>query len=112
MTARVHKECDIMDQDELLRLQGAWESPEHKDECVVCMNYFERDYWMGTEVGQLEGLSLVVWASRSNFWRRWVVQRWHDGFCKFQGKRPTNVHESAEKRKARVRAGQSWGELC
>jgi hypothetical protein len=59
-----------MDQDALLRLQGAWESPEHKDECVVCMNYFERDYWMGTEVGQLEGLSLVVWASRSNFWRR------------------------------------------
>jgi hypothetical protein len=53
MTAWVHKECDIMDQDALLRLQGAWDSPEQKDECAVCMNDFERDYWMGTEVGQL-----------------------------------------------------------
>jgi hypothetical protein len=40
MTAWVHKECDIMDQDALRRLQGAWESPEQKDECVVCMNDF------------------------------------------------------------------------
>jgi hypothetical protein len=46
--AWVHKECDIMDQDALRRLQGAWESPEQKDQCVVCMNDFERDYLMGT----------------------------------------------------------------
>ena len=44
MTAWVHKECDIMDQDALCGLQGAWESPEQKDECVVCINDFERDY--------------------------------------------------------------------
>jgi ribonuclease HI len=43
-----------MDQDALCGLQGAWESPEQK-ECVACMNDFERDYWMGTEVGQLGG---------------------------------------------------------
>ena len=35
MTAWVHKECNIMDEDALLRLQGAWENPERKDECVV-----------------------------------------------------------------------------
>ena len=63
-----------MDQDALCKLQGAWESSEQKDECVVCMNDFERDYWMGTEVGQQVGL----WVSRSNTWRRWVVQRWKD----------------------------------
>ena len=53
MTAWVHKECDIMDQDALCELQGAWESPEQKDECVVRMNDFERDCRMGTEIGQL-----------------------------------------------------------
>jgi hypothetical protein len=53
MTAWVHKECDIMNMDVLIRLQGAWETPEQKDECIVRMNDLERDYWMGTEVGQL-----------------------------------------------------------
>ena len=52
MTAWVHTECDIMDKDALLRLQGAWENWEQKDECIVNMNELERDYWMGTEVGQ------------------------------------------------------------
>jgi hypothetical protein len=42
MSAWVHKECDIMDKDTLLRLQGAWENPEQKDECIVRMNDFER----------------------------------------------------------------------
>ena len=55
MTAWVHKECDIMNMDVLIRLQGAWENPEQKDECIVRMNDLERDYWMGTEVGQLGG---------------------------------------------------------
>ena len=36
--AWVRKNCDIMDQDALRRLQGAWKSPEQKDECVVCVN--------------------------------------------------------------------------
>ena len=70
----MHKECDIMDEETLLRLQGAWENPEQEDECIVRMNDFERDYWMGTEVGQQVGL----WVSRSNTWRRWVVQSWED----------------------------------
>ena len=55
MTAWVHKEFDIMDQDALCGLQGPWESPEQKDECVVCMTDVERDYWMSTEVGQMGG---------------------------------------------------------
>ena len=38
MTAWVHKECDIMDEDALLRLQGAWENPQQKDECSVRMD--------------------------------------------------------------------------
>ena len=75
MTAWVHTECDTMDEDALLRLQGAWENPQQKDECSVRMDDLEWDYWMGTEVWQLGG---YTWVSRSNFWRRWVVQRWHD----------------------------------
>jgi hypothetical protein len=50
MTVWVHNECDIMDEDALLRLQGAWENPQQKDECSVCMDDLEWDYWMGTEV--------------------------------------------------------------
>jgi hypothetical protein len=55
MTAWVHKECDIMDEDALLRLQGAWENPQQKHKCSVRMDDLEWDYWMGTEVGQLGG---------------------------------------------------------
>jgi hypothetical protein len=55
MTAWVHQECDIMDEDALLRLQGAWGNPQQKDECSVRMDDLEWDYWMGTEVGQLGG---------------------------------------------------------
>jgi hypothetical protein len=79
MTAWVHKECDIMDQDTLCGLQGAWESPEQMDECVVCMNDFERDYWMGTEVGQLGvyGFQGAIFG---------VDESCKDGgCCKFQG---------------------------
>jgi hypothetical protein len=46
MTVWVHKGCTIMDEDALLRLQGALETPERRDECVVRMNDFERDYWI------------------------------------------------------------------
>jgi hypothetical protein len=55
MTAWVHKECHIMDEDALFRLQGAWETLQQKDECSVRMDDLEWDYWMGTEVGQLGG---------------------------------------------------------
>ncbi len=44
-----------MDEDALLRLQGAWENPQQKDECSVRIDDLESDYWMGTEVGQLGG---------------------------------------------------------
>jgi hypothetical protein len=32
MLAWMHKECDIIDEDDLLRLQGAWGNPQQKDE--------------------------------------------------------------------------------
>ncbi len=49
MTAWLHKECDIMDEDPLLRIQGAWGNPQQKDKCSVHMNDLEWDYWMGTK---------------------------------------------------------------
>jgi hypothetical protein len=55
MTAWVHKECDIMEEDALLRLQGAWDNPQQKDECSVRMDDMEWNYWKRTEVGQLGG---------------------------------------------------------
>jgi len=41
----------IMDENALLRLQGAWETPQQEDECSVRMDDLEWDY----KVGQLEG---------------------------------------------------------
>jgi len=55
MTAWVHKECDIMDEDALLRLQTAWNNPQKKDKCSVCLNDLEQNYWQGTEVGRMGG---------------------------------------------------------
>jgi hypothetical protein len=82
MTAWVHKECDIMGEDALLRLQGAWENPQQKDECSVHMDDLEWDYWMGPGVGHLGGYG-------------------------FQG-----ASRQRRASKARVRTGRSWGELC
>ena len=99
-----------MDEDALLRLQGAWETPEQKDECSVCVDDLEWDYWMGTEVGQLGGYEFqgVILAQIG----RAKMDRWGQGAVNSRGKRQTNVHESAEKRKARVRTVRSRGELC
>ena len=55
MTAWVHQECDVMDENALLKLQGAWDNPQQKDECSVRMDDLEWVYWMGTEVRQLGG---------------------------------------------------------
>ena len=55
MTAWVHKECDIMDDDTLFRLQTAWNNLQQKDECSVCLDNLERAYWQGTEVGRMGG---------------------------------------------------------
>jgi hypothetical protein len=38
MTAWVHKECDIMEEEALTKLQGAWDSSDQKDECTVCLD--------------------------------------------------------------------------
>ena len=43
MTAWTHTEFDIMDEDALLRLQGAWENPQQKDEYSVRMDDLEWD---------------------------------------------------------------------
>jgi hypothetical protein len=53
MTVWVHKECDIIEEEALTKLQEAWDSSEQKDECIVCLDDLERAYWMGTEVGLL-----------------------------------------------------------
>jgi len=50
LTEWVHKECDIMEEEALTKLQEAWDSSEQKDECVVRLDDLERAYWMGTEV--------------------------------------------------------------
>jgi hypothetical protein len=55
MTAWVHKECDLMEEEALTKLQETWDSSEQKDECVVRLDDLERAYWMGTEVGQVGG---------------------------------------------------------
>jgi predicted metalloprotease len=60
----------------------------------------------------LNGIAGRLWVSGSNFWRRWVVQRWGQVDVNSRGKRQTNVHVAAEKKKARVRTSRSWGELC
>ena len=65
------------------------------------------------------------WALKSGSWEdtgfeeqflaqmgRAKMVRWGQGAVNCRGKRQTNVHESAEKSKARVRTGRSWGELC
>jgi len=44
MTAWVHKECDIIQTGALTKLQEAWDSPEQKDECIVCLDGLERAY--------------------------------------------------------------------
>ena len=46
MTTWVHKECDTIEEEALDKLQAAWNSSEQKDECIVCLNYLERAYWM------------------------------------------------------------------
>jgi hypothetical protein len=55
MMAWVHKECDIIEEEALTKLQEAWDSSEleQKDECIVSLNDLEGAYWMGTEIGQL-----------------------------------------------------------
>jgi ribonuclease HI len=55
MTAWVHKECAIIEEETLTKLQEAWDSSEQKDECVVRLDDLVRAYWMGTGVGQLGG---------------------------------------------------------
>jgi hypothetical protein len=55
MTAWVHKECNIMDEEALIKLQEAWNNSGRKDACIVRLDDLERAFWMGTEVGQLGG---------------------------------------------------------
>jgi ribonuclease HI len=60
MTAWVHKECDIMEEEALTKLQEAWDSSEQKDECVGRLDDLERAYWVGTEVSLLGGYGFQV----------------------------------------------------
>ena len=55
MTAWVHNECNIIEEEAVIKLQEAWNKSERKDECIVRVDDLERAFWMGTEVGQLGG---------------------------------------------------------
>ncbi len=55
MTAWVHRECDVIEEEAITKLQEAWDCSEQKDECIVRLNDLEGAYWMGTEIGQLGG---------------------------------------------------------
>ena len=72
------------------------------------MNDFEQDYWMGSEVGQLEEDMSFKEQFLAKMGRA-TMSRWGQGALNSRGKRQTNMHESAEKRQARVRTGWSWG---
>ena len=63
MTAWVHKECGIMDEEALLKTQEAWDNSGRKDDCILRLDESERAYWTGTEVGLLEDMS-----SRDRYW--------------------------------------------
>jgi hypothetical protein len=91
------------------RQRGWWKRRVVETKLNMCMNDFEQDYWTGTEVGQLggygfQGAIFGVDGSRKD-------GKMGSGAVNSRGKRQTNVHKSAE-RKARVRTGWSWGELC
>jgi hypothetical protein len=107
MTAWVHKECDIIEEEALTKLQEAWDSSEQKDECTVCQDDLERAYWMGTEVCLLggygfQGVTLDVDGSCKD-------GKMGSGCCKLKEEGAgANVHELAERRKARAQTGQSW----
>ena len=52
-TERRDKKRVMQEEEALTKLQGAWNSSEQKDECIVCLDDVDRAYWMGTEVGLL-----------------------------------------------------------
>jgi hypothetical protein len=84
MMAWVHKECDIIEEEVLAKLQEAWDSSEQKYECIVCLNDLDRAYWTGTEIGQLgvygfQGVTLGVDGSCKD-------GRMGSGCCKFREK--------------------------
>jgi hypothetical protein len=108
LTAWVHKECHITDEDALPRLQGAWDNPQQKEECsVVWMIRSGTTGWALTsdsweDMGFKE--RFLAWMGRAK------MARWGQGAVNSRGKRQTSVHESAEKRETRVRTSRSWGE--
>ena len=106
MTARVHKECDIIEEEALTKLQEARGSSEQKDECIVCLDDLERAYWMGTEIGQLRGYGFQGVAL--GVMGRAKMERWGPGAVKSRRKERVDVRELAETRKVRVQTGQSW----
>jgi hypothetical protein len=90
-----------MEEEVLTKFQEAWDSSEKKDERVVRLNDLERAYWMGTEVGLLGGYGFQGVTLG-------VEERWGPDAANSGRKERANVRESAERRKARARTGQSW----
>jgi hypothetical protein len=105
MTAWVHKMCDIMGEEALIKPREAWHSSEQKDECIVRLDDLKRGYWMGTEVGQLggygfQGVTLGVDGSCKD-------GKMGSGCCKFReegaGKCARVCREEGEWRKCAMR---------
>ncbi len=70
VTAWVHKECDMMDEEALIpaliKLQEAWNNQEQKDECRVRLDELERAVSGPT-----------AWALRSACWEDMDCREWH-----------------------------------
>ena len=55
----VHQDCHVADEPKTALKKAAGVSGG-KDECQVRLKGRERDYWMGTEIGMLEGYGFQV----------------------------------------------------
>ena len=99
MMAWVHKECDVIEEEALTKLQEAWDSSEQKDECTtVRLNDLEGAYWRGTEIGHLggygfQGVTLGVDGSCKD-------GRMGSGCCKFGEKDEGKCARVGERMKA------------
>ena len=39
--------------EDIDHIKSSWECEEEKDECNLCFEELEQDYWLGTEAGQM-----------------------------------------------------------
>ena len=39
--------------EDIEHIKSSWDCEEEKDECNLCFEELEQDYWLGTEAGQM-----------------------------------------------------------